>query len=134
MVHGDTRSSRDWVGNTQGISAEALVLTVAVLIVAFLNLSITHCTRWYFAHDPAVRQLIYQSLISVIVLGDVAHIAATFFAMEPAMRWRLGSWSTLTWTTVLSTVSALVTRILWYCGVGRDNRNGRERNWKRKER
>jgi len=129
-------SQAPWATSTSPpteLSAQAKVtlfqLTVVVLVVAFLNLSITHCARWHFAHDPAAQQLIYQSLIGVLVLGDVAHIAATFYAMEPAVRWRFGSWSTLMWVTVLATVSLLVTRTLWYCGVGRDviNRNGRER-------
>jgi len=31
MVHGNTRSSLDWVGNTQSISAAALVLACVVV-------------------------------------------------------------------------------------------------------
>jgi hypothetical protein len=115
------------------LSAQAKVtlfqLMIVVLIVDSLNVSTIHLARRHFAHDPAAQQLIYQSLLRVLVLGDVAHIAATFYAMEPAIRWRLGSWSPLMWTTVVAVVSFLVIRILWLCGVGRDviKKDGRER-------
>lgn len=105
---------------------------IVVLVVAFLSLSIIHCAKSHFAHDPAAQQLIYQSLLRVLVLGDAAHLAASFYAMEPAMRWQLESWSPLMWVTVGAGVSLHVARVLWLCGVGRDvitrhETRGRER-------
>lgn len=91
-----------------------------MLVTALLSSLTIHCARRHFAHDPAAQQLIYQVVLGVLALGDTAHLAVTLYAMDPATRLRLESWSTLTWATVISGVSLLISRTLWHCGVGRD--------------
>ncbi len=106
------------------LSAQAKVtlfqLIVVVLVTALFSLSTINCARRHFAHDPAAQQLIYQTVLGVLALGDAAHLAVTLYAMEPATRLRFGSWSTLVWATVVTDVSLFASRILWHCGVGRD--------------
>lgn len=106
------------------LSAQAKVtlfqLIVVVLVTALLSSSTIHCARRHFAHDPGAQQLIYQVVLGVLALGDTAHLAVTLYAMDPTTRLQIGSWSTLTWATVVSGVSLLVSRTLWHCGVGRD--------------
>jgi uncharacterized membrane protein len=106
------------------LSAQARVtlfqLIIVVLVQAFTSLSFIHSARWYFAHDPAAQQFVYQSLLNVLILGDAAHLAMSLYAVEPAMRWQFGSWTALMWATVGADVFLLVSRALWHLGVGRD--------------
>jgi uncharacterized membrane protein len=120
-------SQAPWVSSAPPLtelSAQAKItlfqLIVVVLVKALFCLSSIHSARRHFAHDPAMQQLVYRSLLRVLVLGDAAHLAATLYAMEPAMRLRFGSWSTLMWATVVADVSLFVSRALWLFGVGRD--------------
>ena len=72
----------------------------------------------HFTQDPKAQEVVYKALFTVLMFGDFAHIGVTLYAMGP-MRWEVGSWSALTWVTILAGVSLLVPRALWHLGVGR---------------
>lgn len=88
--------------------------------MGLINLSIINAARRYFAQDPRAQEVVYKALFAVLMFGDFAHIAVTLYAMGPEIRWDFGSWSVLTWVTIVSCVSLLVPRALWHLGVGRD--------------
>ena len=108
-------------------------LIVVVLVKALFCLSSIHSARRYFVHDPAAQQLIYRSLLGVLMIGDAFHLAATLYAVEPATRWQFGSWSTLMWATVGVDLSLFGSRVLWHFEVGRDVIPRSESTGKRKE-
>jgi hypothetical protein len=96
-----------------------LQLVNVFFLMALINLSIINATRRYFAQDPKAQEVVYKALFTVLMFGDFAHIAVTLYAMG-SMKWEFGSWSALTWATIIIGVSLLVPRALWHLGVGRD--------------
>ena len=90
------------------------------LLLSLTGISIISATRRYFAQDPTAQEVIYKAYFAVLMFGDVTHTAVTLYAMGPEMRWEFGSWSALTWVTIVANVSLLVPRALWHLGVGRD--------------
>jgi len=105
------------------LSAQANVTLLQLVHILFqaalINLFIINATRRYFTQDPKAQEVIYKALFTVLLIGDFAHIGVTLYAMGP-MRWEFGSWSALTWVTLIVCVSLLVPRALWHLGVGRD--------------
>ena len=106
-------------------------LIVVLLAMALMSVSVIHTTRRYFAHLPAIQEVIYRSLFGVLMLSDVAHTFVTLYGMGPEMRWAFERWSALTWVTVGVNITLLVPRALWHLGIGRDivtvTKNTRER-------
>lgn len=86
--------------------------------MALVNLFVIHTTRRHFTQDSKAQEVVYKALFTVLMFGDFAHIGVTLYAMGP-MRWEFGSWSALTWVTILAGASLLVPRALWHLGVGR---------------
>ena len=67
--------------------------------------------------QPAVQEKIVRALLTPLVVGDVAHIAITLWALGDDAS--VDKWTSLTWMTVVLGLTLFIPRVLWHVGGGR---------------
>lgn len=70
-----------------------------------------------------------QALLTPLLIGDVAHLGVTFWALGDS-KWDLSTWTPLLWTTFVLGFSLLIPRAMWHMGIwryvdGRDRINAK---------
>jgi hypothetical protein len=94
-------------------------------LLGLINLFVLTTTRKYLHSQPALQEKILWALFTPLLLGDVAHIAVTLWALGPD-RWNVASWTPMVWATVVLGLSIMIPRICWHLGIARyvDTRDG----------
>ncbi|TFY83960.1 hypothetical protein EWM64_g66 [Hericium alpestre] len=95
-------------------------------IVGLVNLFLLAAARKYLAAQPALQEKIVGALLTPLLIGDIAHLALTLWALGEH-RWRFSEWSGMLWTTVLLGLTLMVPRMTWHMGIGRymEKRDGK---------
>ncbi len=98
-------------------------------LVGLINAFVLFAVRKHLSGNPALQEKILFSLLAPLLIGDVAHIAVSLWALGEE-RWDVANWTPMLWTTVGIGLSLLVPRICWHLGVGRyvDMRDGPFKN------
>jgi hypothetical protein len=94
-------------------------------IIGLVNLFVLTVVRKYLRSQPALQEKVLWGLFTPLLIGDVAHIAVTLWALGDDL-WDLANWTPMLWATVVLGLSLLIPRICWYLGIGRyvDTRDG----------
>ncbi|KAI0284335.1 hypothetical protein BGY98DRAFT_1105628 [Russula aff. rugulosa BPL654] len=96
-----------------------------------INFFLLRAARRYLSAHPALQEKVVSALLTPLLIGDILHLALTFWALGD-MRWNLSEWSYMLWLTVILGLSLLIPRVAWHLGIGRytESRDGKG---KRKE-
>ncbi|KAH6914846.1 hypothetical protein BKA70DRAFT_1216939 [Coprinopsis sp. MPI-PUGE-AT-0042] len=95
-----------------------LQLAHVCALIGVINLFVFTACRRHLHENPALQEKIVYSLLTPLLIGDIAHLYVTFWALGD-QRWVVEEWSPMLWTTVLLGLTLLVPRIAWHLGVGR---------------
>ncbi|KAI0068820.1 hypothetical protein BV25DRAFT_1910562 [Artomyces pyxidatus] len=109
----------------------ASVVTIVQLahvcgLLGLVNFFVLRTARRHLTGQPALQEKIVSALLTPLLIGDVAHLAFTFWALGD-QRWVFSSWSGMLWLTVGLGLTLLVPRVAWHLGIGRymDKRDGK---------
>lgn len=96
------------------------------LLLALTNIFVLTTARLHLAHLPRVQEVVLRSYLAPLLIGDVAHIVLTLWALDQNVRWDVANWGLVLWSTVGLGITLLIPRVLWHAGVGRyvDRRDG----------
>lgn len=87
-------------------------------LLGFLNYFILKAAREHLAFRLDLQERIVSALLTPLVVGDIVHLALTFWALGPnGLDWR--TWGVTTWSVVMGGVSLLIPRVCWHLGKGR---------------
>ncbi|EMD40771.1 hypothetical protein CERSUDRAFT_80426 [Gelatoporia subvermispora B] len=120
-----------WPSNTppEKMSSAAYVCILQLANVGALcgliNLFVLQACRKHLFAQPALQETIVGALLSALLIGDIAHLTITLWALGES-RWEVSKWGGLLWVTIVSGLSLMVPRIAWHLGIGRyvDRRDG----------
>ena len=100
-------------------------------LLGLINFFLLRAARRYLSAHPALQEKVVSALLTPLLIGDILHLALTFWALGD-MRWNLSEWSYMLWLTVVLGLSLLIPRVAWHLGIGRytESRDGKG---KRKE-
>ncbi|KAF8165287.1 hypothetical protein B0H34DRAFT_688602 [Crassisporium funariophilum] len=94
-------------------------------LVGIINLFVLSAIRKHLKDSPALQEKIVFSLFTPLLMGDIFHLAVTFWALGD-QKFNFSSWSPMLWTTIILGLTLMIPRICWHLGVGRytDSRDG----------
>ncbi|KAI0053008.1 hypothetical protein FA95DRAFT_1552895 [Auriscalpium vulgare] len=87
-------------------------------LLGFVNFFILGTVRRHLAGQPAIQEKIVGALLTPLLVGDIAHLAFTIWALGDE-RWVFSNWSGMLWITVVLGLTLLIPRVAWHMGVGR---------------
>ncbi len=95
-------------------------------LLGLVNFFLLRAARRYLSGHPVLQEKVVGALLTPLLIGDVLHLALTFWALGD-MRWNLSEWSLMLWLTVILGLSLLIPRIAWHLGIGRytESRDGK---------
>lgn len=74
--------------------------------------------RRHLHSQPALQEKIVCSLLTPLMIGDVAHLYVTLWALGDH-KWEVWRYSPMLWTTLGLGLSLMVPRLTWHLGIGR---------------
>ncbi|KAF9453088.1 hypothetical protein P691DRAFT_802468 [Macrolepiota fuliginosa MF-IS2] len=94
-------------------------------LVGLMNCFVLTAVRKHLHTNLALQEKIVRALFTPLVVGDVLHLALTFWALGD-QKFDFANWSPMLWTTHLLGLTLMLPRIAWHLGVGRyvDARDG----------
>src|SRR5258708_26465501 len=87
-------------------------------LLGFINFFLLRAARLYLSSHPTLQEKVVGALLTPLLIGDVLHLALTFWALGD-MRWNFSEWSIMLWLTVILGLSLFVPRLAWHLGIGR---------------
>ncbi|KAF9534267.1 hypothetical protein CPB83DRAFT_843962 [Crepidotus variabilis] len=94
-------------------------------LLGVVNLFLLFAVRTHMKGMPALEERILWGLFTPLIIGDVAHLTITFWALGD-QRFHVTTWSPMIWANVVIGSSLLIPRVCWHLGIGRyvDMRDG----------
>jgi len=87
-------------------------------LLGLLNLWLLNTVRVHLSLQPALQEKIVGALLTPLLIGDVAHLYITLWALGD-QRWNIRNWSPMLIITISLGLTLLVPRIMWQLGIGR---------------
>lgn len=95
-----------------------LQLAHVCALMGIVNFFVLGAARKHLHSQLALQEKIVGALLTPLVVGDMAHLYVTFWALGEH-KWDVWRWSGMLWTTLILGLSLMVPRITWHIGIGR---------------
>jgi len=87
-------------------------------LLGLLNVWLLSTARVHLSLQPALQEKIVGALLTPLLIGDVAHLYVSLWALGD-QRWNFQSWSPMLIVTISLGFTLLVPRVMWQLGIGR---------------
>jgi len=87
-------------------------------LLGLLNVWLLYAARTHLSLQPAIQEKIVSALLTPLLIGDIAHLYLTLWALGD-QRWNFQNWSPMLIITVVLGFTLLVPRVMWCTGIGR---------------
>jgi hypothetical protein len=87
-------------------------------LLGLLNVWLLWTARVHLSFHPALQEKVVASLLTPLLIGDVAHLWVTLWALGD-QRWNIQNWSPMLFVTFFLGLTLLVPRVMWQLGIGR---------------
>ncbi|KAK7061779.1 hypothetical protein R3P38DRAFT_2831483 [Favolaschia claudopus] len=87
-------------------------------LLGLLNVWLLNTARIHLSFQPALQEKIVGALLTPLLIGDVAHLYISLWALGEE-RWNFWNWSPMLIVTIVLGFTLLVPRIMWHLGIGR---------------
>ncbi|KAJ6485111.1 hypothetical protein C8R47DRAFT_1130823 [Mycena vitilis] len=87
-------------------------------LLGLLNVWLLYAARVHLSPYPALQEKIVSALVTPLLIGDVAHLYITLWALGDE-RWNFQDWSPMLIITIFLGITLLVPRTMWVLGIGR---------------
>ncbi|KAJ6515827.1 hypothetical protein C8R45DRAFT_957739 [Mycena sanguinolenta] len=87
-------------------------------LLGLLNVWLLTAARVHLSFQPALQEKIVGALLTPLLIGDVAHLWISLWALGD-QRWNVQNWSPMLFITFTLGFTLFVPRVMWQLGIGR---------------